>query len=197
MSEIYGLVVCGGQSTRMGADKSLLDYHGRPQRYYLYEQLQPVCDAVFLSCNEQQAATIPAAYNVIIDKPVYNNTGPMAALLSAFDQYPDKTFLVVACDYPFFSKEEIEQLVAVAEQETDCAAFCHRENNIYEPLLAIYKPGAGALVTNAFSAQQHSLQRLLKEIQAVKLFATEEHHIQSIDTPEGYREAAFKTKQKK
>src|SRR6478735_6633462 len=103
MTALYGLVICGGQSTRMGTDKSLLDYYGKAQRYYVHEMLQPFCEKVFLSCNEQQAATITGNYETIADAPAYSDIGPMAGLLSAFGQYPDKAFLVVACDYPFFT----------------------------------------------------------------------------------------------
>jgi len=197
MTAIYGLVVCGGQSTRMGTDKSLLDYHGSPQRYYLYDLLQPFCEAVFLSCNEQQAAGIPDTCNVITDRPVYHNTGPMAALLSAFDRFPDKTFIVLACDYPFFTPEEIKQLAHAAKQDITAAAFCHHDNDIYEPLLAAYHPEAGVLIKQAFDRQQYSLQRLLRDMHAVKLFAGADRAIQSVDTPEDYRDAARETKQKK
>ena len=49
MSVLHGLVVCGGQSTRMGMDKSQLQYHGVPQREWLYELLQPLCEDVYIS----------------------------------------------------------------------------------------------------------------------------------------------------
>jgi len=194
---IYGLVVCGGQSARMGTDKSLLDYYGKPQRYYLYELLQPFCEQVFLSCNGQQAAGIPDNYNTIVDAPAYKEIGPMAALLSAFDQHPDKTFIVLACDYPFFTIHEIKQLLDTAKSDIICAAFCHEESSIYEPLLAVYQPAAGSMLKACFHEQQHSLQRFLKEMQAQKLFPATEKNIQSIDTPEAYRIAVLETKQMK
>ncbi|MFT5737968.1 MAG: molybdopterin-guanine dinucleotide biosynthesis protein A, partial [Maribacter sp.] len=34
-AKIYGLVLAGGKSTRMGVDKGLITYHGLPQRDYL------------------------------------------------------------------------------------------------------------------------------------------------------------------
>jgi molybdopterin-guanine dinucleotide biosynthesis protein A len=195
MTNVYGLVICGGQSTRMSRDKSLLDYHGRPQRYYLYEQLQPFCKQVFLSCNEQQAADIPEGYHFIADAPQYHNTGPMAALLSAFDRHPDKTFIVLACDYPFFTSDEITQLANAAGQAISCAAFCHEENNIYEPLLAIYQPAMHTLLQKAFAGGQYSLQRVLKEADALKLFPRKKQCLQSVDTPEGYEAAVRETRQ--
>jgi molybdopterin-guanine dinucleotide biosynthesis protein A len=195
MNEVHGLVICGGQSTRMGKDKSLLDYHGRPQRYHLYQLLQPFCKQVFLSCNEQQRAGIPEGYNAIIDAPPYRDIGPMAALLSAFEHYPGKTFIVLACDYPFFSTGEIAQLAVAAKQAASCAAFCHEESGIYEPLLAVYAPGMQPVLQKAFAEGQYSLQRILKAANALRLFSANAPALQSIDTPVDYEAAARQTKQ--
>jgi nucleoside-triphosphatase THEP1 len=51
---ITGLVLCGGQSVRMGSDKAFLEYHGKPQCYHLYDELQTIYNNVFISCNESQ-----------------------------------------------------------------------------------------------------------------------------------------------
>ena len=78
MSVLHGLVVCGGQSTRMGMDKSQLQYHGVPQREWLYELLQPLCEDVYISCNAEQAAEIGDSYPTITDATIYRNIGPVS-----------------------------------------------------------------------------------------------------------------------
>src|SRR4051812_39594577 len=110
MTNVYGLVVCGGKSSRMGKDKSMLDYHGKPQRYYLYEMLEPLCEQVFISCSKEQAATIPSEYKIIEDAAEYEDIGPMAALLSAFKKYPKASFIAVGCDYPFINDHHLNKL---------------------------------------------------------------------------------------
>ena len=64
-SETLGLVLAGGLSTRMGTDKGLINYHGTPQREYLFELLSKVCHRVFTSCRIGQ--DVPAALNPIVD----------------------------------------------------------------------------------------------------------------------------------
>ena len=95
--KIYGLVLAGGQSTRMGKDKGLIPYHGLPQREYLYHLLSRVCDKTFLSIRPDQKDEIDDM-EVIIDKDEYK--GPYNGLLSAHKEYPEVAWLVVACDLP-------------------------------------------------------------------------------------------------
>ncbi|RYE15297.1 MAG: molybdenum cofactor guanylyltransferase, partial [Sphingobacteriales bacterium] len=111
MSSLYGLVVCGGKSTRMGTDKSILNYHGQPQRYHLYNMLNTLCERSFISCNGEQATTIPDKYAVIVDDDKYGDIGPMKALLTAIDKHPNKSFLVVGCDYPYQNENELRRLI--------------------------------------------------------------------------------------
>ena len=63
IDKLYGLVLSGGKSTRMGTDKGLITYHGIPQREYIYKLLEEVCDATFLSIRDDQAATIPERFS--------------------------------------------------------------------------------------------------------------------------------------
>ena len=110
MSVLHGLVVCGGQSTRMGMDKSELQYHNVPQREWLYELLQPLCEDVHISCNAEQAAAIGDSLPTITDATAYRHIGPMAALLSAYRLFPDDSFLLLGCDYPYIKRGDIQKL---------------------------------------------------------------------------------------
>ncbi len=49
-----GIILAGGQSSRMGQPKSLLEYHGKPQYQYAAELLNSFCAQVFISCSAEQ-----------------------------------------------------------------------------------------------------------------------------------------------
>lgn len=188
-NELYGLVVCGGQSTRMGSDKSLIDYHGKPQRYYVYEMLEWICDKVFISCNRTQAEGVTKPYEILADLPVYDNIGPMAALLTAFDTFPDHDFLVVGCDYPYISNKDLKEFLKSLDSKTVASAFYQKENEIYEPLLAWYSRKSSTEFVTMFNKQQYSLQHFLREHDAGKYYPPRPKNIVSVDTPEEYQTA--------
>lgn len=189
MGRQYGLVVCGGLSSRMGTDKSMLNYHGKPQRYYLYELLSEICEKVFISCNEEQSKAIPSTYNIIIDKPEYAETGPMAALLSAFDQHPNSSFLAVGCDYPFIDIPHLKRLLREAKEEEYGASFYDNDSDFYEPLLSDYHHTIKYHLQQQFSNKNYSIQSVLKLLDIKKVVPDSSKIIKSIDTKEAYEQA--------
>lgn len=185
----YGLVVCGGQSSRMGTDKSLLNYHGKPQRYYLYEMLEPLCEKVFISCNRSQKSSIPATYLTIVDTPAYEDIGPMAALLTAMETYPNVNFLVVGCDYPFITTTELKQLLEVKLETILYICFANKSNNILEPLISHYHYDIKNYLQKKFKQNNYSVQAVLRECPGHIIIPENQMSISSIDTIEAYENA--------
>ena len=140
MSKVYGLVLAGGQSRRMGKDKAQLSYHGQPHSHYLYKLLSGICDNVFLSIRDEQKAQYAHDFNLIIDKDEFR--GPFNGLLSAHDQFPEVAWLVVACDLPLVDEASLTQLIEQREVNRTATAFATLESGLPEPLIAIWEPGA-------------------------------------------------------
>lgn len=180
MKQLIGLVACGGKSSRMGTDKSMLNYHGLPQAEYLYKMLEPFCSSVYLSVNKEQA--ILQDCNAIIDHDQYANIGPMAGLLSAFDQYPAAALLLIGCDYPFINREDIQQLVNKRDAGLPATCYFNKQGNVYEPLLGIYEPGFANRLRNNFNQQHYSLQFALQEAGACRAEPLDATRIKSVDT---------------
>lgn len=184
---LYGLVMCGGQSFRMGIDKAFIDYHGQAQIYHVHGMLLKFCTEVFVSCNDRQITLINDDVNKIADDIKYKNTGPAGGLLTAFSIHPDKNFLVLACDYPFFTSGELSAFIHSLEKETFAASFYNEKAGLYEPLLAYYSAAAGKQLLHSY--QQYSMQKFLQFHDASKYYAHDPLSIKSIDTPQQLADA--------
>lgn len=183
----YGLVVCGGNSSRMGKDKSMLQYYDKPQRYHVYDMLLPLCEKVFISCNKQQSATIEAGYEFIADDTTLGDIGPVTALLTAFTQYPNKNLLLTGCDYPFLTTNELQLFSTTCTNKP--AAFYNEAADVYEPMLAWYPYSCFEELKRLHEAKEYSLQHFLKVSEAIKYWPSDINCIKSIDSPEAYDEA--------
>ncbi len=178
-----GLVIAGGKSTRMQQDKAMLQYHGMPQYQYVYNMLQSFCSETFISLHtENNNIPLPK----IIDNPIYSNAGPMAALLTAFEQYKSD-WLVVAIDYPLISNSHIEVLMSCFANTKESCVYYNTDTNFYEPFIGVYTSAFLSTFVKEFAGQQTSLQKILQQNNAQKVTVANHQVLQSIDTPEQYQ----------
>ena len=187
VKRLFGLVVCGGQSTRMGTDKSLLDYHGRPQRYYMYTMLATLCDETFISCNKHQATAIDKPYKTVVDAPAYEGNGPMAGLLTAFDLYSGTDWLIAGCDHPYKTRHALNAFIKSIDTTKTAAAFYNAKDKVYEPMLAWYSYPALDELKKMFAGKEYSLQHFLRKTNAGKYIPADMRTMHSVDTYEEYQ----------
>lgn len=139
-ANIKGLILCGGYSTRMQEDKSMIAYHGVPQWKYLAEVLQQLVPEVYLSCREDQLPGFESYDRFIVDSVPAK--GPSAGLLSAHQKEPGTAWLVVACDLPLLSAESLHYLLQHRNPAKAATTFVSPVNHLAEPLITIWEPAA-------------------------------------------------------
>lgn len=182
---LYGLVIAGGNSNRMGTDKSWLRYHGKPQLYHVYDLLSAHTNDVYISCNKYQKNRIFPYYKTIVDKKIFENKGPIAALLTAFNQYPDHDLLVLATDYPFLTSATLAKFAGFAKGQKLCAFF-NAGANVYEPLLAYYPKEIYPSLRQFFESGNSSLQQFLVDQNAAKFFPQDVNELINVNTQDEY-----------
>lgn len=138
IAPLYGLILSGGKSTRMGTDKALINYHGRPQQELLFDLAQEFCEHTFISLREEQRDDLSEKYKVILDQNEYR--GPLNGILSAHKKYPKAAWLVIACDLPLLDKETLHLLVNGRDATKDATALATRASGLPEPLVSIWEP---------------------------------------------------------
>jgi molybdopterin-guanine dinucleotide biosynthesis protein A len=143
---LYGLVLAGGRSRRMGRDKSALAYRrdergeGVPHARYTAGLLARVCDQVFYSCRADQTQD-PAWAGLPLIPDAYDIGGPLNGILSAQKAHPGAAFLVAACDLPFLNAYALAQLARERNPGMAATVFHNPARDSLEPLCAIYEPG--------------------------------------------------------
>ncbi len=179
-----GLILCGGQSTRMGKDKAFITYHQLPQYAHLTELMAPICHPVYISCNKDQSIHFPQGSPLITDRTVFKDAGPMTGLLSAFEVLSDHALLVVGCDYPYMERADLQALLDARDHQTDVVCFKHPDSLFEEPLLAIYEKQCGPLLREYYKQGNSSLRFFLQTVNTKTIFPQSVERITSIDSPQ-------------
>ena len=138
IAKLFGLVLSGGKSTRMGNDKGLIAYHGVPQREYLYQLLSEVCEETYISLRGEQEAQVPFGYATLTDENKFK--GPFNGILTAYNRHPEVAWLVLACDLPLINLKALKQLVKERNPNKIATAFANADDPVPEPLCAIWEP---------------------------------------------------------
>ena len=144
---LFGLLLAGGRSTRMGRDKAsmVIGADGLNQGQRAIQGLSPVCQKVFLSLRDGQTAPEGCEHlEIVRDNPKWS--GPLAGILAAFEQHPNAAWLVMACDLPFVTPEVLHKLVHARTDGANFIAYASATDGLPEPLCAIYEPGARAIL---------------------------------------------------
>ncbi|SDF09898.1 molybdenum cofactor guanylyltransferase [Cellulophaga baltica] len=188
IDKLYGLVLSGGKSTRMGTDKGLITYHGIPQRDYIYKLLEEVCDATFLSIREDQAATIPENFQIITDENKFK--GPFNGILSAHKKYPKVAWLVLACDLPLIDVKALKELIQARDTTKLATSFALKENPLPEPLCALWEAeGLKAAVDYMNSGEGSCPRKFLIRNDVSLVFPSDEKVLLNANSVSEYEEA--------
>ena len=132
------LTICiqaGGQSSRMGEDKALKPFLGRPLIQRVVERLSPIADELIVTTNRPDEYAFLDLRLVSDLKP---GRGALGGLYTAIASAAHPIVAVVACDMPFASAALIEAASRLlVEEEADVVIAKSEEG--YEPLHAVYR----------------------------------------------------------
>ena len=175
-----GLILSGGKSSRMGEDKSTLNYHGKAQSEYEADMIANFCDQVFISVAAMDRSN-KSKYESLPDLEL--ERGPMLGVASAFNKDPKVAWLVLACDLPYLNLETIQVLVKRRNQKKAATCFYNPLIKSPEPLIAIYEPSVLPVINSFMQNKNYSLRKLLLSIDVELLVLENEIYLKNSNTP--------------
>ena len=150
---LYGLVLMGGRSERMGRDKAALVYRGVSQAERALGLIRERCERCFFSVRPSQnpgpgveSAVREKSAELIPDR--FLELGPMGGILSAQSVYPGAAWLVLGVDLPLLRGEDIDELLSFRNPLKFASCFGTNRSRrgelldylLPEPLCAVYEP---------------------------------------------------------
>jgi len=185
------VVLAGGRSSRMGADKGTLDFCGVRMIDHVTRSLGALTDrVVVVARSRDQLGNVDAA--VIEDDEPY--AGPLCALVAGLRATGAERCVVVACDMPFLNAALLERLVALPGEHDDAAIPTTSAGP--EPLHAVYRDCAIEPMLSAVASGERSLRGALDRLQVRWMPETEWRPIDpegrsflNVNTPEELEKA--------
>ena len=190
---ITAAILTGGNSDRMGQDKALMPFLGRPLILRVLDRISPIAGEVILSTNR------PEEY-AFLDLPLYPDLQPghgaLGGLYTALKAAKYPFVAAVACDMPFVNPGLFEfELDVLSKTDADVAIPSTPEG--MEPLHAVYRRETClAVVKSALDAGRLKLVGWLPEVN-IRIVPPEETAqfdpqglaFWNLNTPEEFRQA--------
>ena len=129
---VSGLILAGGKSRRMGANKAFLEVGGRPIIERVIEQVALVSQEILLLTNTPDEYA-HLGYPTVPD--VYPGQGSLIGIYSGLKAASHPVGLVVACDMPFLDASLLRYMISLAPGHD---VVVPRTEQGVEPLHALY-----------------------------------------------------------
>ena len=134
--EITVVILAGGRSLRMGSDKGLINFAGKPLISYAVDVAYKKVSNVLISTNSnfdkyQQFG------KVVIDT-LKNFQGPLAGILAAMKEAKTLYLLVLPCDSPYVEEVLVDKLIKAMEKN-DAKICMASDGVISHSLFALVK----------------------------------------------------------
>ncbi len=190
---VYGLVLAGGRSRRMGHDKALLDRGGQSQLAFAVELLADCVGRVFVSTRaDQENDAERGQFEQIVDR--YDELGPLAGILSAMEEYPGVDWLVVACDLPNIDARTILYLLDHRSTSKPFVAYASSYNGLPEPLCALYADGSEAVVRESVKDGIICPRKILIRSDTLLLDQPDPNALDNVNTPDDLAGSVLETR---
>lgn len=188
------IIQAGGQSSRMGQDKALLPFLGKPLIERVLQRVRPLADETLITTNT------PAGYRYLklpLVPDIIPDRGALGGLYTALHATRGDLVAVVACDMPFVSAKILAACAEVLRDNPDIDAAIPRSEYGLEPLHAVYRRETCLpAVKAAIDADQWRMiawhnQARIQELRAEKLHRLDPRGLafMNVNTPEEFRHA--------
>jgi len=159
-SLLFGAVLAGGQSTRLGRPKWRESVGGMPMAVRAAVALAPLARSVAVVSSDPAVGEL--GLPLLADAP--GGAGPAAGLVAALEYARDRGLtgvLVLACDLPLVDEGMIGALV---EAWTDEDVLAVEADGRMQPLCAIWSVAALPAAAAALRSSDRSLSRLARSL---------------------------------
>ena len=188
---LEAIVLAGGRSRRMGRDKALLEFEGKPL-------LQRVCE-VASSCAERTYVVTPWGDRYahlslpaqIVPEPLAseNPKGPLSGFAVGVRLVKSEWVLLLACDLPYLDARSLQGGIdRLLQLPPSTMALLHRHPKGWEPLCGFYRSGCLGSLERALAAGTRSFQAWLDTCVVAAWEGANPQLFVNCNTPQEWRE---------
>jgi len=155
---ITGIILAGGRSSRMGADKGFIKLNNITFVEYSINALKPLVNDIIIVSDHTSYDIF--GYKRIGD--IVKNAGPVAGIYSGLEASTTTYNLILSCDIPLIKTEILEKLLNEADNILDVVQI--ESNGKTMPLIALYNRQSKDKFYEALQNDERRLRIVFKSL---------------------------------
>ena len=184
MTSVTGVILAGGQGSRMGGvDKGLQLFRGKPMAAHAVERLAPQVDELLINANRNPEAYAQFGHRVIADE-IEGFAGPLAGFERGLAHASGDLVVTVPCDSPFLPADLVARLRAALEAAGADLAVAKTADQAH-PVFSLMKRGVHESLRQFLSSGQRKIDKWYAALRVVEVpFDDEAEAFLNINTRE-------------
>jgi molybdopterin-guanine dinucleotide biosynthesis protein A len=168
MIEVTGVVLAGGQGSRMGGvDKGLQPFRGKPMAAHAIERLLPQVDELLINANRNVEAYAAFGHRVVADE-IEGFAGPLAGFERGLAHAAGAFVVTVPCDSPFLPHDLVARLRTALESEGAQIAVAKTGEQAH-PVFCLMRRGVHESLKQFLSSGQRKIDRWYSQLKVVEV----------------------------
>ena len=158
MHDVTGVVLAGGQGSRMGGvDKGLQVFRGKPMVQHVVERFAPQVGEVLINANRNPEAYAHFGYRVVADE-IEGFAGPLAGFERGLAHASRDFVVTTPCDSPFLPVDLVARLrSALDARKADLAVA--KTGDQAHPVFSLMRRSVHASLRDFLSSGQRKIDR--------------------------------------
>jgi molybdenum cofactor guanylyltransferase len=184
--EITCVILCGGKSSRMGEDKSLLPFgSSKSLTQYQYDRLKPYFKNIYLSSKVNKFDFVNE--NEIIFDENKDIFSPILALQTIFKIINNQKVFIITVDTPFVSVESISKLVQESKDVDICVAKTEKIHN----LCGVFSSNISESINTMIESDIHKIGYLLRNNNTLLIDFPNDDEFMNINNKDDYLNSLY------
>jgi molybdopterin-guanine dinucleotide biosynthesis protein A len=158
IKDVSGLILAGGESSRYGRNKALVDFNGIPLIQRVSSVMQSIFQEVIIITNT------PKEYSFLklpMHEDLIKGLGPLGGLFTGLTRMANDAGFLVGCDMPFLNSTLIRHIVEV---RNDRDVIVPRISGMMEPLHALYRRGCLPAIRQLIDSRKYQIGQFFSEV---------------------------------
>ena len=176
---LSGAIIAGGQSSRLGFNKALVLFRGKPVIERMRETLSPVVSSIRIIANDPSEYR---AFNIETVPDLRPGCGPLSGIHAALSVSTTEYVLIVSCDLPLLTADTLTPLL-LEYPGYDITMFKHK---LFEPLCAVYRRTCLPALEELIDHGEYRIIDLFPTLNTRIIRVDQSEVFQNINTKEDY-----------